>query len=77
MMQQPLVGKGLFIVMITLRHITVDRTPLDKWSARPRDPSLVNIYYPTRRHIPLHDATATSGEGPTYYHDHTQAHNSR
>jgi len=42
MMQQPLVGKGLLIIMITLRQITVGRAPLDKWSARPRDLSLYN-----------------------------------
>jgi len=37
MVQQPIVGKGICIIMITLRHITVGRTPLDEWSARRRD----------------------------------------
>jgi hypothetical protein len=31
---QPLVGQGLLIFTITLRHTTLGRTPLDEWSAR-------------------------------------------
>jgi len=35
MAQQPLVGQG--VLMITLRHTTLGKTPLDEWSARRRD----------------------------------------
>jgi len=37
MAQQPALGQGLLIVMITLRHTTLGRTPLSKWSALCRD----------------------------------------
>jgi hypothetical protein len=41
MAQQPLVGHGLLITKAsrshTVRHTTLDRTPLDEWSARRRD----------------------------------------
>jgi hypothetical protein len=40
MARQPLGGLGLVILRrftITLRHTTLGRTPLDEWSARPRD----------------------------------------
>jgi len=40
MVQQPLVGQDLLHnrgFMITLRHTTLGRTPLDEWSARRRD----------------------------------------
>jgi hypothetical protein len=41
MAQQPLVGQGLFNIEASLshsfRHTTLDRIPLDEWSARRRD----------------------------------------
>jgi len=40
MAQQPLVGRGpphCQGFMMTLRHTTFSRTPLDEWSARSRD----------------------------------------
>jgi len=47
--QEPPVGQSLLIVeaslWLTVRHTTVSRTPLDKWSARRRDPLPVNTEY--------------------------------
>jgi len=38
MVQKPLVGQGLLFIEISRhRHASVDRTPLDEWSARNRD----------------------------------------
>jgi hypothetical protein len=50
MAQQPLIGQGLLIIMITLRHTTIGRTPLDEWSAGRRELYLTT-HNTHKRHI--------------------------
>jgi len=56
MAQQPLVGQGLLMITITLRHTTISRTLLDEWSARHWD-----LYLTTHNTYKRHTYTPSGG----------------
>jgi hypothetical protein len=56
MAQQPLVGQGLLMITITLRHTTISRTLLDEWSARRWD-----LYLTTHNTYKRHTYTPSGG----------------